>query len=96
MEMYKSIFLGDFDAEVFMVIVGVLVAQVIDNPKFNNEVEQTFCADLLDVIGGTNSFDFCLEFLEDADRGKVKHLVQGLTKIDAAKKKSLENIFGSL
>ena len=51
---------------------------------------------MLCVIGATSGFDFCLEFLEDGDRGKVKHLVEGLNKIDASKKKGLEEVFGSL
>ena len=39
MDLYKSIFVGEFDAEVFTVIVNVLNEQVIDNLDFNNMVE---------------------------------------------------------
>ena len=39
MDLYKKIFIGEFDAEVFTMIVNVLNEQVIDNISFNNMVE---------------------------------------------------------
>ena len=77
-------------------IIDVFIVQVIDNEKFNNETEQTFVADLLNVIGGTPNFDFVLNFLEDADRDKMKYLMSKLDKVDDESKKNLEKKFESL
>lgn len=63
LELYKSIFIADFDSEMLILIMQTFLKQVIENPAFNNATEQGFIAAFLMIVVDTPNFEFSLEFM---------------------------------
>ena len=61
-EHYRKIFTNEFDSELLIAIIQTFRDQVILNENFNNEEEQNFIFDFLEIITKTPSFKFTLEF----------------------------------
>ena len=78
---FEELFITEFDAEVFVLVVDTLTKQVMNNTAFNNEEEQLFVAKFLTIIGKTPKFDFILDFKEETEREKIKAIIKGLSKI---------------
>jgi hypothetical protein len=54
---------------------------VLNNPEFNNEVEQTFIFEFLSVIIATPNFTFVLDFLGKKEKEQIALVLGGLDKI---------------
>ena len=48
---------------------------------------------MMKMIGSTPKFDFVLDFLDDADRGKINTLIEGLDKVEEDMRKNLDALF---
>lgn len=90
---YRKIFIGEFDSELLIKIMQTILAQVIENPEFNNETEQKFIFDFLTVIQGTPSFSFSLEFLGTKERELIHQVIKGLSLLPEDQQKSLAEVF---
>ena len=96
-EHYSTIFVSEFDAEVYLCIVDTFQKQVIDNTAFSNKDEQIFIAKFLTLISATPKFDFLLDFMEENDRQKIKSVIDGLDKIDGTEElKALKGAYDGL
>ena len=78
---FEELFVTEFDAEVFVMVVATITAQVMENEAFNNEEEQLFVAKFMTIIAKTPKFDFIMDFMDDAERDKIKAIIKGLNKI---------------
>jgi len=54
---------------------------VLNNPEFNNEVEQAFIFEFLSVILATPNFTFVLDFLGKKEKEQIALVLGGLDKI---------------
>ena len=94
---FKNIFTSECDPEVFLLIVDIFQEQVINNEPFNNAQEQTFVADFIICLATqTPKFDFMLDFMDEKDHVKIKHLLNGLDKIEEDKKKEVVQHFDTI
>jgi hypothetical protein len=82
---FEELFVTEFDAEVFVMVVATITAQVMENEAFNNEEEQLFVAKFMTIIAKTPKFDFIMDFMDDAERDKIKAIIKGLDKIQNKK-----------
>ena len=71
LELYETIFTGDFDCELLIVIMKTVLESVVLNPAFCNEVEHKFIADFLQLVVKTPNFDFSLEFLGKSEKALI-------------------------
>ncbi len=58
---------------------------MIENPSFNNEVEQNFIADFLTIVAATPNFDFSLEFLGKKEKELIGSVLTQLTLVPVEK-----------
>ena len=82
---FEELFVTEFDAQVFVMVVATITAQVMENEAFNNEEEQLFVAKFMTIIAKTPKFDFIMDFMDDAERDKIKAIIKGLDKIQNKK-----------
>jgi hypothetical protein len=78
---FKSIFIGDFDSELLIKVIDTFQQMVIANPHFNNETEQAFVGQFLQILTETKNFEFSLEFLGKKEKEQIAAVVTALTMI---------------
>ena len=93
---YKRIFKDEFDAELFVAMVDVFNVIAVDTQEYANPEEHNFTGRLIEHIAKTPSFDFILDFMQDDEKDKIRHLLKGLAHADQELKNSLETLFASL
>ena len=80
---FESIFVNEFDPEVFLLIIDTFTTMVIENENFNNSEEQIFICRFLNCIATqTPRFDFTLDFMEEKDLAKIKNVISKLDKVE--------------
>lgn len=78
---FKTIFIGDFDSELLIKVFDTFQNMVISNPHFNNETEQAFISQFLQILTDTPNFEFSLEFLGKKEKQAIADVVTALTLI---------------
>ena len=62
---YDTLFVREFDSNLFLKICETLETQVFQNEAFNNATEQEFITHMLNATFKSPQFGFVLDFLEE-------------------------------